>query len=174
MNTKRLECAWLLREAAWALKRHADRIERCVVQPTTDNEAKAQAWLDRAVRRVAKFSQARREYLGIKASSTTTSDFDSWFRDVQDYWYGSSGKYAKQNAGIDRLFNIAFKELDRSPREFAYANSKREKPWRTPYLGHPKPGVPVKVFTRSGKIVDLATLGTSGDKANQIMAWRYA
>lgn len=73
-TAERLEAAWLLREAAWALKRFADRIERacCAIddKQRLNAEAGAHEWMKRAHERLAKFSAARRKYLG--ASSVVT------------------------------------------------------------------------------------------------------
>jgi len=66
MNTKRLEACWLLRDAAWALKTYADRIERCEVSPSAENEAKAATWRDRARQRLQRFVKARRQLIAPK------------------------------------------------------------------------------------------------------------
>ena len=60
----RLTAARSLREFAWALKRLADRYERCATQPSDDNERKARVWELRARNRMASFKALRRAYLG--------------------------------------------------------------------------------------------------------------
>jgi hypothetical protein len=88
-NSKRYECAVLLRDAAWALKRYADRIERCCTEnPNDDNEKKATIWFDRAKERLAKFTKSRREYLGIVSSKvfSFTEDFDQFFARIIKEW----------------------------------------------------------------------------------------
>ncbi len=72
---KRLECAWLLKDAAWALKRLADRYERCCMHDANDeDESKAQVWVDRAKERLNKFRASRAEYLGPKPKAKITWD----------------------------------------------------------------------------------------------------
>ena len=68
MNTKRLQCAFLLRELAWSLKTYADRIERACTAPSYDNELKATVWLERAVERWLRFAKARTEYMGRESA----------------------------------------------------------------------------------------------------------
>jgi hypothetical protein len=72
---KRIECAWLLRDFAWSLKRLADRYERCCTEnPSDHNEAQAQVWVERAKERLAKFRASRREYMGGKNPIEAVTD----------------------------------------------------------------------------------------------------
>jgi hypothetical protein len=91
MNAKRLECAWLLREFAWALKRYADRIERCCTQnPNDDNERKAQQWVDRARERMARFHASRWEYLNAEKIAASTKQTTVLLADILRHFKVSS------------------------------------------------------------------------------------
>lgn len=63
IELRRLSAAKELREFAWALKRLADRYERCVHHPGEVNERKAAEWYRKAHERMARFKARRSSYL---------------------------------------------------------------------------------------------------------------
>ena len=154
-NLKRLECAWLLREAAWSLKRYADRIERCCTQnPNDENEAKAQQWLTRCRERLAKFRASRAEYLAPKyETATQCAPRGPTLQDV----YGRDA--------IDRMISKAFRELRK--------NSSSPPPQRNPWRAGSVPNDAIGTFRVLSGSLSLATVFfRPGEDFARMVGWR--